>query len=47
MIGTAASDGSDEQWLMGPQIRRHFRDRDGVGGQLAADDRAGLRYLRP
>ena len=46
MIGAAPGDRGDELRLARPQIRRHFRGRRCVGGQLAADDRAGLGYFR-
>ena len=46
MIRAAARDGRDERWLQRPQVRGHLRGQAGVGGQLAADDHAGLRDLR-
>ena len=46
MIRAAPGDRGDELRLARPQIRRDFHGRRGVGGQLAADDRAGLGYFR-
>ena len=46
MIGTAARDRRDERRFARPQIRRNFQSSRRVGGQLAADDHAGLQDLR-